>query len=225
MIIRRNTWVEEFEQIERFAKLNKLLEDRLEKKNIKTVNLVGLDGKGKKYLIEFMKKGFSVIPTFDNVEDALNKTNSNEYILKMEDSYGSGLGQLVVKKEKLVEEFKEGYLIQPKLKFKSEIQSYFVGNKLMYVFEYIPSKYPNYPDPIPITLTEEQKNIACSIANESGLKVGFQRIDFIRLENDDLLLLEIEDNSPHMSLEELDENFRDKVLEKYKKVLYEYIEN
>lgn len=225
VIIRRNTWVEEFEQIERFAKLNKLLEDRLEKKNIKTVNLVGLDGKGKKYLIEFMKKGFSVIPTFDNVEDALNKTNSNEYILKMEDSYGSGLGQLVVKKEKLVEEFKEGYLIQPKLKFKSEIQSYFVGNKLMYVFEYIPSKYPNYPDPISITLTEEQKNIACSIANESGLKVGFQRIDFIRLENDDLLLLEIEDNSPHMSLEELDENFRDKVLEEYKKVLYEYIEN
>ena len=104
MIIRRNTWVEEFEQIERFAKLNKLLEERLEKKNIKTVNLVGLDGKGKKYLIEFMKKGFSVIPTFDNVEDALNKTNSSEYILKMEDSYGSGLGQLVVKKEKLVEE-------------------------------------------------------------------------------------------------------------------------
>ena len=178
-----------------------------------------------KYLIDFIKKGYPVIPTFYNVDDALTKTDCDEYILKMEDSYGSGLGQMVVEREKIKEIFKHGYLIQPKLKFKSEIQNYFVGNKLMYVFEYIPSKYPNYPDPISIKLNNKQKDIVCSIAKETGLKVGFQRIDFLKLENDDLLLLEIEDNSPHMSLEELNENYRNIVLEEYKNNLYKYLES
>ncbi len=225
VIIRRNTWVDKLEKTIKYSKLDNLLKERLQKKHIKTVNLVGYDGKGKKYLIDFIKKGYPVIPTFYNVDDALTKTDCDEYILKMEDSYGSGLGQMVVEREKIKEIFKHGYLIQPKLKFKSEIQNYFVGNKLMYVFEYIPSKYPNYPDPISIKLNNKQKDIVCSIAKETGLKVGFQRIDFLKLENDDLLLLEIEDNSPHMSLEELNENYRNIVLEEYKNNLYKYLEN
>ena len=37
--------------------------------------------------------------------------------------------------------------------------------------------------------------------------------------------LEIEDNSPHMNLEELDSEFRDKVLEIYKKNIYQFLNN
>ena len=127
VIIRRNTWVDKLEKTTKYSKLNNLLKERLQKKHIKTVNLVGYDGNGKKYLMDFIKKGYPVIPTFDNVEDALTNTDCNEYILKMEASYGSGLGQMVVKREKIKEIFKQGYLIQPKLKFKSEIQSYFIA--------------------------------------------------------------------------------------------------
>jgi len=128
-----------------------------------------------------------------------------------------------VKVEKLKTEFKVGDLIQPKLKFKSEVQCYFIGNKLMYVYEYTPSKYPDYPTPKLIMLNQKEKELACEFARISNLKVGFQRIDFLKLENDELILLEIEDNSPHMNIEELTSVFRNSVLAEYKKNIYQYI--
>ncbi len=144
-------------------------------------------------------------------------------MLKDIDSFGSGIGQKFVKKEDLEKEFKKGYLLQPKLKFKSEIQCYFIGNKLMYVYEYTPSKYPNYPKPKLITLNEKDKKLAEQFADISNLKVGFQRIDFLKLENDELILLEIEDNSPHMNLEKLDIALRKNVLNEYKRNIYQFL--
>ena len=116
VIIRRNTWVDKLEKTIKYSRLDNLLKERLQKKHIKTVNLVGYDGKGKKYLIDFIKKGYPVIPTFDNVDDALTKTDCDEYILKMEDSYGSGLGQMVVEREKIKEIFKRGIFNSTKIK-------------------------------------------------------------------------------------------------------------
>lgn len=90
----------------------------------------------------------------------------------------------------------------------------------MYVYEYTPSKYPNYPEPKLITLNEQDKKLAEQFANISNLKVGFQKIDFLKLENDELILLEIEDNSPHMNLEKLNRIFRKDILNEYKKNIY-----
>lgn len=92
----------------------------------------------------------------------------------------------------------------------------------MYVFEYVPSKYPNYPKPQLIKLTNNQKRLAYHFARKGNLKVGFQRIDFLRLNDNSFLLLEIEDNSPHMNLEELNSKLRNKVLEEYKKNIYQF---
>ena len=217
VIIRRDTWVEAGKD------KNDILKERLSRKNIKTVNLIGLDGMGKQYLCELFEQGKQVIPTVDNIEDINKFEKTKEYVLKDNNSFGSGIGQKMVKAEDLAKEFKEGYLIQPKLKFKSEIQCYFIGQKLMYVYEYIPSKYPDYPQPNLITLNEQDKQLACEFAKESGLKYGFQRIDFLRLENDNLILLEIEDNSPHMNLEKLDEDMRKACLNEYKNNIYEYL--
>ncbi len=95
----------------------------------------------------------------------------------------------------------------------------------MYVYEYTPSKYPNYPEPKLITLNKQDKKLAEEFANLSKLKVGFQRIDFLKLENDELILLEIEDNSPHMNLEKLDKNLRENVLGEYKKNIYDFLKS
>lgn len=225
VIIRRNTWVEDESKTLYLHENNNKLNNRLGKKNIKTVNLIGLDGKGKEYLCKLYKQGKKVVPTISNLEDIEMLGNVNEYVLKDNNSFGSGLGQKFVSKEKLHDEFKDGYLIQPKIKFKSEVQCYFVGDKLLYVFEYTPSKYPDYPEPKLITLTNNQKKLVNAFAKESNLKVGFQRIDFLRLENDEFILLEIEDNSPHMNLEKLDIDFRNKVLKIYKDNIYRYLEN
>lgn len=223
VIIRRDTWVEAGKDTTYFKEKNDILKERLSRKNIKTVNLIGLDGMGKQYLCELFEQGKQVIPTVDNIEDINKFEKTKEYVLKDNNSFGSGIGQKMVKAEDLAKEFKEGYLIQPKLKFKSKIQCYFIGQKLMYVYEYIPSKYPDYPQPNLITLNEQDKQLACEFAKESGLKYGFQRIDFLRLENDNLILLEIEDNSPHMNLEKLDEDMRKACLNEYKNNIYEYL--
>ena len=95
-----------------------------------------------------------------------------------------------------------------------------IGQKLMYV----PSKYPNYPEPNLIELNEKEKILAKEFAKQSNLKTGFQRIDFLKLENDELLLLEIEDTAPHMSLEFLQPELRHKVINEYKENVYRYLE-
>lgn len=224
VIIRRNTWVEEADEILKYQYFNDKLKSRLVNKNIKTVNLIGLDGLGKQYLVDLYKNKERVIPSYDNVMDALKENLSNEYILKEINSFGSGLGQRVVSKEDLMTQFKIGDLIQPKINFKSEVQCYFVGDKLMYSFEFIPSKYPDYPTPKKIELTSNEKILAQHFASYSNLKVGFQRIDFLRQDNNELILLEIEDNSPYMDLEELDSQTRCNVINEYKRLVYKFIE-
>lgn len=224
VIIRRNTWVEESDEILKYQYFNDKLKSRLINKNIKTVNLIGLDGMGKKYLVDLYKNKERVIPSYDNVVDALKEDLSNKYILKEMNSFGSGLGQRVVSKEDLMTQFKIGDLIQPKISFQSEVQCYFVGDKLMYSFEFIPSKYPDYPTPKKIELTASEKILAKHFASYSNLKVGFQRIDFLRQNNNELILLEIEDNSPYMDLKELDSKTRHDVINEYKRLVYEFIE-
>ncbi len=223
IIIRRNTWVEEENKTEYFKLKNDYLIERLNIKNIRTINLEGLDGHGKMYLCELFKLGKKVIPTINNINELSNLGNAREYVLKDNNSFGSGLGQKIIKANKLIDQFKEGYLIQPKLEFRSEVQCYFVGDKLMYVYEYTPSKYPNYPTPRLIQLNVKEKSLAVEFANISKLKYGFKRIDFLRLKNNELILLEIEDNSPHMNLEKLDYKFRNKVIKEYKNNIYEYL--
>ena len=72
-------------------------------------------------------------------------------------------------------------------------------------------------------INQKEKELACEFARISNLKVGFQRIDFLRLKNNELILLEIEDNSPHMNLELSTSTFRNEVIDEYKKNIYQYI--
>ena len=224
IIIRRNSWVEEEEKTIDYEIKNNKLKERLKNKNIKTVNLEGFDGLGKEYLCQIYESGKQVIPTVDSIDKINKLPKVEEYVLKDTRSFGSSIGQKIVKAENVEKVFEEGYIIQPKLKFISEVQFYFIADKLMYVYEYTPNKYPDYPIPKLINPTEEEIELACQFAKLSGLKVGVQRIDFLRLEDNKLILLELEDNSPIMNLELLDDTFREKVLEEYKKNIYDYLE-
>lgn len=221
IIIRRDGWIEKEEEMNNYKMLNSKLINRL-RNNKKVINLIGLDGLGKTYLKDFYYNNLNVIPTTDILEDAL-KWNYEEYVLKLKDSYGSSLGQYFINKEELKVKYNENYLIQPKIKFKSEVQTYFINDNLMYAYEYTPSKWPNYPTPKLIELTEEDKKMVEQFAQLSPIKVGMKRIDFLRLEDNSLILLEIEDNSPHMNIEILPEKLRSKVLNNFVEGIYDYI--
>lgn len=223
LIIRRDTWIENENDTIYYKQKNSELIKRLVT-SLKTINLIGLDGRGKEYLKDLYYKNMTVIPTTDILEDAL-KWNSSDYVLKVKDSFGSGICQKFVSKEELPKNFNDKFLIQPKLKFKSEVQVYFINNRLMYAYEYTPSKYPDYPEPKLINLTEEEILLAKEFADISDIKFGMKRIDFLRLLDDSLILLEIEDNSPHMNIDILDEELRNEVLDFYVNGIYEYLQN
>ena len=211
IILMRDIWVENEQDIPKYQKYNNLLKMRLKAKPIKKVNFYEVDSEGKMYLIDYYKKGLPVIPS------------TTTFDLKPIKSCNSAFGQKVINKSDLEKEFKSGLLIQPKIKFKSEVQCYFVGNELMYTFEFIPSKYPDYPPPVFIQLTEEERKLVYRFVSETNVTVGFQRLDFLRLENNELMLLEIEATTPFMALMMIEENLRNKVIDKYKQSIYEYM--
>jgi len=227
IILRRDTWTQEEKDIPRYEKYNNILKKRLKNKSIKKVNFYEVDSEGKRYLIDYYKKGLKVIPSTDKLEDIkkLDLDSYNEFVLKPINSLGSAIGQKIVSKTDLKKEFQEGFLIQPKMKFKSEVQCYFVEDELMYVFEFIPSKYPDYPNPLVIELTENERELVYEFVKENNLKVGFQRIDFLRLEDDQLILLEIEATSPFMDLVMVEEKLMNIVVDKYKQSIYRYLES
>ncbi len=70
LIIRRDTWIEETEDMEYYKQLNQKLINRL-KNDQKVINLIGLDGNGKSYLKDLYYKNMNVIPTTDILQDAL----------------------------------------------------------------------------------------------------------------------------------------------------------
>ena len=223
VVLKRDTWAVKEQDIPKYEKYNNLLKERIKNKPIKKVNFFEVGCNGKKYLIDYFKKGLPVIPSFDNLKQAKDLRNFEDYILKPLNSFGSAFGQKSVNKENLEKEFKEGLMIQPKIKFKSEVQCYFVEDELLYTFEFKPSKYPDYPEPTIIELTKEEKDLVYKFVNETNIKVGFQRIDFLRLEDDRLLLLEIEANATFMDLVFLEEELRNQVIEKYKQSVYKYL--
>lgn len=228
VIIRRNTWVSSTDDTDDLYKSNIKLIERLSKKSIKTVNLEGLDGKGKGYLCDLFKNYDNVLPTITSIKDISllpNKDKYNKYVIKDIKSFGNGLYQKFVTYDELSENYIEGDIIQPFMEFKAEVQCYYVGQKLMYVLEYTPSKYPNYPEPVLIELTQKEKELADKFASYSKLEYGFQRIDFLRLNDDSFILMEIEDHAAFMNLGRLQEPLLTKVLEEYKENIYKFLEN
>ncbi len=173
-----------------------------EKRGIKySVPFIGKgDQKGKRYLIDLYNLGYQVIPTFDDCTKAL-QIKSTEYLLKP--IYGgSSKGIISVSKENLSGAFdKQKYIIQPKLEFASELSFFFVDGVFQYALKTKNSRW----DLEIYTPTLEEFSLAQKFIRWNNLK-GIQRIDFLKTNDNKLLLLEIEDWCPYLSLLDV-ENF------------------
>lgn len=222
IFLRRNTWNSQttFKNISKKYEFSK----RIVNKNLLRINFDGqYDGNGKDYLVDLYKKGYQVIPSIESL-DKLNLLNHpDKYMLKLKNSY-DGIGQLIVNEEELKQKFNNSYIIQPFIKFKSEVQFYYIKDKFEYALEFIPSKVPTYPDAKEYKYNNEEIKLANSFATLNKNYYGIQRIDFIKLEDGTLLLTEIEDIAPYLDLDCVNENLRDKFVLDYKKMVYEYID-
>lgn len=225
IILRRETWFDDEEKVEEYHKKWQEAKKRIIDKDIPRINFNGkFDQNGKDYLIELYKKGYSVIPSANTIEGIKALPKADQYLLKPVDSY-SGIGQMMGSKEKMLELYTNECIVQPFLKFKSEVQFYFVKQDFYYAVEYTPSKLDEDAKRKKYNYSKEELELAKSFAKLNDELNGVQRIDFLKLENGELKLVEIEDASLFLDLDIIDIDTREKFIKQYTQMVYEYAKN
>ena len=219
IFIKRNIWLSDdhnYGEILKYEESANRLNNRLIPKNRKLTNFNGnFDKQGKEHLVELFNKGYEVIPSINKKEDINKIPKTEKYLLKPKIGY-DGIEQHVITKKEIEKVDFNKYIIQPLMKFQSEVQFYFLNNELQYVLEFKPSKVPIYPDAIKYNYNKKEKLIAQKFADLNKQLVGIQRIDFIKLYNGDIKLLEIEDAAPYLDLDQLELEERKKFLNNYR---------
>lgn len=184
--------------------------DRVKKNNLKTFNeFTGkADMRGKQYLPELTLEKYPVIPTIVSMEDIDLLPNTDKYVIKPKDGADS-IGLEFLSKEELIKRnlTDGGYLIQPAIDFKYEVSFYFINDKLEYTL-YAPDKAQRWKLE-KYDFDNEDSEFAKKFIKWNGIKNGIQRVDACRTQDGKLLLVELEDLNPYLSVLELDDETRE----------------
>ncbi len=189
---------------------------RVHKKKLKTFNT--FDGKadmcGKQYLINLTKENYPVIPTVDTKDKLETLPETDRYVIKPKDGADSIGLEFVTKEELLRRDLTEGaYLIQPQIDFEHEVSFYFINDKFEYAM-YAPDKtkrweLKEYP------YSENDIDFANSFIAWNTVKHGIQRVDACKTRDGKLLLVELEDLNPYLSLLETNEETRKQFIQDF----------
>ncbi|MEO6684521.1 MAG: hypothetical protein ABIN24_01090, partial [Dyadobacter sp.] len=156
------------------------------------------DMKGKSYLADLTKDGYPVIPTIEHLQDLPLLPKSDKYMVKMKNGADS-IGMQVVDKEELAEINLEGNIVQPFVDFVYEVSFYFIDKDFQYAL-YAPDKDKRWNLEIYEATADDllfaERFIAWNTVNH-----GIQRVDACRTSTGDLLLVELEDLNPYLSLD------------------------
>jgi hypothetical protein len=163
------------------------------------------DMQGKQYLIDLTAAGFPVIPTVDRVEDVSSLPEASRYIVKPKLGSDS-IGLRSVDRATLATTPLDGMLAQPRIELRYEVSFYFVDHDFMYAL-YAPDPQHRWElaryDPTAADLEFAQRFI-----DWNDVEHGIQRVDACRTPEGDLLLVELEDLNPYLSLDLLDDATR-----------------
>ncbi len=217
--LNENTYRNYFEELDKFI-------NRIGKTECKIVSstdgLLQFDKIGKKYLVDLYKKGYNVVPTIDNIKDIDKLPITDKYIKKPFVAY-DGFDMKIIKQKELKNLQLNNEVLQPKLDFISEVQLYFVNNKFQYALEYKPSKWPNYPTPHEFKPLKKYIDQAKEIIELNNASCSFNRVDFLRLNEGEMIILEFADTNPNLSLPLLSEKTLKKFLKNFKAAIYNYM--
>ncbi|QWU17273.1 hypothetical protein SAMN04487895_104357 [Paenibacillus sophorae] len=185
----------------------------------KTYN--SFDGKGdmngKDYLLQLTKEGYPVIPTIDDVKWIEKLPDAEAYISKPKDGADS-IGLERVPSNELTSKLSAGedrnILIQPFIDFEYEVSFYFIDHEFQYAL-YAPDKQKRWmlSEYVP---TAEDWKFANRFIEWNNLAWGIQRVDACRTKQGELLLVELEDLNPYLSLLELQPDIRQMFIENLK---------
>jgi hypothetical protein len=192
------------------------------KHGIKTFN--SFDGKadmqGKQYLIDLTRQGYPVIPAIEDINDVHLLGAPDQYVLKLK--YGAdSIGMRRVQEKELPALVLEGYLLQPFIDFTYEVSFYYLNNTFQYAL-YAPDKTKRW-QLVPYHATDEDLLFADAFMQWNNMQHGITRVDACRLQNGSLLLVELEDLNPFLSLDVLPAETRNTFIRDFIAALKELI--
>ncbi|MER7110483.1 hypothetical protein [Streptomyces sp. NPDC000229] len=164
------------------------------------------DMAGKRYLLDLTEAGYPVIPTIDRLQDLDRLPETDQYVVKPKagaDSIGLGF----VSRDRLEGLVHGDILVQPRIEFRYEVSFYYIDDAFQYAL--------HAPDPArrwelePYDPTEADLVFARRFIDWNTLDHGIQRVDACRTREGGLLLVELEDLNPYLSLGLLPDRSRD----------------
>jgi hypothetical protein len=158
------------------------------------------DQRGKQYLLDLFAAGLPVIPTIERPDEIERLPSVQEYVLKPKMGADS-VGLRFVGPEELTSMELDGTLVQPRIDITYEVSFYFVGRTFHYAL-YAPDQETRWGlEPYPPT--DADLRFAQMFVDWNTIDYGIQRVDACRTADGDLLLVELEDLNPYLSLDRI----------------------
>ncbi|MDF3299007.1 hypothetical protein [Streptomyces tropicalis] len=178
------------------------------------------DMAGKQYLLDLSAAGEPVIPTADRVEDLHRLPAADRYVVKPKQGADS-IGLRVVPPGRLPALVDGTVLAQPRVDFVHEVSFCFVDHDFQYAL-YAPDPRQRW-DLRPYEPSCEDLAFARRFVDWNTLAHGIQRVDACRTPEGELLLVELEDLNPYLSLDALDDTARDSFVRALTRSLHPFL--
>lgn len=212
--------------VSNFTQEYKKFREKIKANNLKTYN--SFDGKGdmngKDYLIELTNLDYPVIRTIDSIKDFNKLPKVDKYVIKPKDGADS-IGMEFVSKEELYKKVSKGdlnTLIQPAINFEYEVSFYYIDKEFQYAL-YAPDKSKRW-QLVEYKANKDDLDFAMKFIEWNNIDHGIQRIDACRDQYGKLLLVELEDLNPYLSVLELPDEVQDKFIDSLKKSINNVLE-
>jgi hypothetical protein len=164
------------------------------------------DAAGKQYLLDLYASGYPVIPTIDALADIDRLPQATQYVAKPKFGADS-VGLQFIQREQLQELTYDNLLVQPRVDFEYEVSFYFVDRTFEYAL-YAPDAGQRWRLE-PYEPTESDLVFAQRFVDWNDIDHGIQRVDACRTRAGELLLVELEDLNPYLSLDRVGASTRD----------------
>lgn len=169
------------------------------------------DQAGKDYLLELFDRGYPVIPTIDRAADFGRLPVVDEYVAKPKLGADS-LGMRFVSPAEVATLTWRDQLVQPRIDFVYEVSFVFVDHDFCYAV-YAPDPGRRW-DLQPYEAGSDDLAFARRFIEWNSIDHGIQRVDACRTAEGELLLVELEDLNPFLSLDRVDPAVRDAFVER-----------
>ncbi|MGC0398228.1 hypothetical protein RKD27_000872 [Streptomyces sp. SAI-126] len=178
------------------------------------------DMAGKQYLLDLTAAGLPVIPTADRAEDLDRLPAADRYVVKPRLGADS-IGLRIVPADEVRDHIDGQVLVQPCVDFAYEVSFYFVDHDFQYAL-YAPHADRRWALE-PYRPTPDDLEFARRFIDWNTLDHGIQRVDACRAPGGELLLVELEDLNPYLSLDALDDEGRDAFVVAMKASLHRFL--